>query len=94
MFVPAMLFLTGLAFPIGWIAAPEHDVLFSLISHPAARVVIFAIVSLSLFHWAHRFRFALYDGLQIKHLNHLVALFCYGSAIIGTVIALIVLVRL
>ena len=40
-----------------------------------------------LFHGAHRFRFTLYDGLQIKHLNELIAVFCYGSAVAGTVLA-------
>jgi len=42
---------------------------------------------LSLFHWAHRFRFTLYDGLQVKHLNELIAILTYGSAIIGTLVA-------
>ena len=42
---------------------------------------------LSLFHWAHRFRHTLYDGLQIKHLNELVAILCYGSALAGSAMA-------
>jgi fumarate reductase subunit D len=42
---------------------------------------------LSLFHWAHRFRYTLYDGLQIKHLNELINLFCYGGAVVGSVVA-------
>ena len=40
-----------------------------------------------LFHAAHRFRFTLYDGLQLKHLNGPVAVACYGGAIVGTVAA-------
>ena len=43
--------------------------------------------ALPLFHWAHRFRFTLYDGLQIKHLNELINIFCYGGAVLGTVLA-------
>jgi fumarate reductase subunit D len=43
--------------------------------------------SLPLFHWAHRFRFTLYDGLQIKHLNEVISFLCYGGAIGGTVLA-------
>ncbi len=39
-----------------------------------------------LFHWAHRFRFTLYDGLQLKHLHTLIAVFCYGSAILMTIV--------
>ena len=51
------------------------------------RLVLFLLCFLSLFHWAHRFRFALYDGLQIKHLNPAITLFCYGGAVAGTVVA-------
>jgi len=40
-----------------------------------------------LFHWAHRFRYTLYDGLQIKHLNEVIFFCCYGGAILGTVVA-------
>jgi fumarate reductase subunit D len=42
---------------------------------------------LALFHWAHRFRYTLYDGLQIKHLNELVAVLCYGVALVGSLAA-------
>jgi fumarate reductase subunit D len=42
---------------------------------------------LSLFHWAHRFRYTLYDGLQIKHLNELINLFCYGGALVTSAAA-------
>ena len=38
------------------------------------------VCSLSLFHWAHRFRYTLYDGLQIKHLNEAINASCYGGA--------------
>jgi fumarate reductase subunit D len=40
-----------------------------------------------MFHAAHRFRYTLYDGLQIKHLNAPVAVLCYGGAIVGTAAA-------
>jgi fumarate reductase subunit D len=39
---------------------------------------------LPLFHWAHRFRYTLYDGLQLKHLTALIAVLCYGAALVGT----------
>jgi len=44
-----------------------------------------------LFHWAHRFRYTLYDGLQIKHLTLLIVTVCYGSAIAGSAFAAYVL---
>src|SRR5262245_50667500 len=85
--IPVLLFLFGLAFPLGWIEAPSYRSALELVKHPLARWVLFVLCSLPLFHWAHRFRFTLYDGLQIKHLNELIAVFCYGGAVIGTALA-------
>ena len=85
--IPIVLFLFGLAFPLGWITPPDHEHLLAVLRHPLTRVGVFSLVMLSLFHWAHRFRYTLYDGLQIKHLNELVNLLCYGGAIGGTVVA-------
>jgi len=89
--IPVLLVLFGLAFPLGVIEAPSYQYLTSLIKHPLARLVLFGLCSLPLFHWAHRFRFTLYDGLQIKHLNELIAIFCYGGAVVGTALAAYVL---
>jgi fumarate reductase subunit D len=85
--MPVHIFLFGLAVPLGWLEAPGYDGLLALARHPLARVYLFVFCSLPLFHWAHRFRFTLYDGLQIKHLNELIFSFCYGGAVIGTVAA-------
>lgn len=91
---PIILFLFGLAFPLGWLEAPSYDGLLALVRYkdpfvglPLTKLVLFGLCSLPLFHGAHRFRFTLYDGLQIKHLNELIAVFCYGSAIAGTILA-------
>ena len=85
--MPIYLLLFGLAFPLGWLDAPSHEKLLALVRHPATRIYLLVFCSLPLFHWAHRFRFTLYDGLQIKHLNELINIFCYGGAVLGTVIA-------
>jgi fumarate reductase subunit D len=87
MLIPVLLFLFGLAFPLGWLEAPSYQYTLELFRHPVSRLVLFALCSLPLFHWAHRFRFTLYDGLQIKHLNEIIAVVCYGGAIAGTVLA-------
>lgn len=84
---PILLFLFGLAYPLGWLEAPSYASLSALARQPLARLALFALCSLPLFHGAHRFRFTLYDGLQIKHLNELIAVLCYGSAIVGTLLA-------
>jgi len=85
--IPVLLALFGLAFPLGWLAAPGHAYLLAVLGHPVPRAVLFLLSAFSLFHWAHRFRYALYDGLQIKHLNELINLFCYGGAMIGSAAA-------
>ena len=85
--IPIHLFLFGVAFPLGWLPAPSHDTVLSLAHSMIGRLYLFILCMLPLFHWAHRFRYTLYDGLQIKHLNELVNTFCYGGAIIGTAIA-------
>ncbi len=87
LFLPVHIFLNGLVFPLAGIEAPRYAAFLALVSHPLTRLYLFGLISLSLFHWAHRFRFTLYDGLQLKHLNQLIAVLCYGTAIFGTLAA-------
>ena len=79
--VPILVLLLGLAFPLGWLTPPSYEHLHTLLRHPLTRLALFGVFTLSLIHGAHRFRYTLYDGLQIKHLNELINLFCYGGAI-------------
>ena len=58
-----------------------------MFGHPLTRIALLAVCVLSLLHAAHRFRYTLYDGLQIKHLNEVIALACYGGAIVGSIAA-------
>jgi fumarate reductase subunit D len=92
--LPILLFLFGVAFPLGWLAPPSYAHLYAVLSHPLTRVVVFLLCFLALFHWAHRFRYTLYDGLQIKHLNELIVLVCYGGAIVGSVVAGYLLIQI
>ncbi len=85
--IPVLLALFGLAIPLGWLPSPSHARLVAVLGHPVAGVGLFLFCTLALFHWAHRFRYTLYDGLQIKHLNEVINLFCYGGAVVGSVVA-------
>ena len=85
--IPILLFLLFVACPLGWMKPPSYEGLLALVRLPLTRLVLFALCFLALFHWAHRFRYTLYDGLQIKHLNHLIFPFCYGGAILGSALA-------
>ena len=94
MLMPALVFLFGLAFPLGWLPPTTYAHLRPVLLHPLSRLVLFGVCMLSFFHWAHRFKYTLYDGLQIKHLNEAVNTFCYGGAIVGSIVAGYVLSRL
>ena len=85
--LPVLVVLFGLAIPLGWLAAPSRESLNRMLNNPLVYLPLFALCFLALFHGAHRFRFTLYDGLQIKHLNELIALLCYGGAVVGTAAA-------
>jgi fumarate reductase subunit D len=91
LFIPVLLFLFGVAFPLGWLSPPDHDHLLAVLRHPLTILVLFALCVLSLFHWAHRFRYTLYDGLQIKQVDELINALCYGGAVVGSIIAAYVL---
>ena len=84
---PAVLLVFGVAAPLGWVTPPSHEHMLTLLGNPIARLLLFVVCSLALFHWAHRFRYTLYDGLQIKHLNEIINPLCYGGAIAGSVVA-------
>ena len=85
--IPVLLLLFGLAFPLGWPSPPSHTHMLTVLGHPLSRVTIFVSCTLLLFHSAHRVRFTLYDGLQIKHLNELIVLLLYGAVLVGTAAA-------
>ena len=88
--LPVLAFLFALAFPLGWISPPDHDHLLAVVSSPLTRLVLFGLFTLMLVHAAHRFRYTLYDGLQVK-MKRATAVLCYGAAGVGTIAALVVL---
>lgn len=89
-FLPSLAFLFGLAFPLGWISPPSHAHLLAVVSNPLTILVLLGLFVLMLVHAAHRFRYTLYDGLQLKA-TRLVAVLCYGGALVGSLAALRVL---
>jgi fumarate reductase subunit D len=91
--IPVHLFLFGVALPLGWLPQPSHEHLLAVLHHPVTRLYLFLLCTLALFHGAHRFRYTLYDGLQIKHLNEVINVLCYGGAIVGSVLTVYLLWR-
>lgn len=92
--MPVLVLILGVAIPLGWLAPLDHARANAIVLHPVTRIVVFGVCALSLFHWAHRFKYTLYDGLQVKHLNEMLNAFCYGGAVVGTIVAGYVLARL
>ena len=87
-FIPITLIVTGIAVPAGWISA---EGLRELVGHPLSRLYLLVLISLPMFHWAHRFRYAAVD-LGLRGLDGILAVVCYGTAIVVTVLAVTFLV--
>jgi fumarate reductase subunit D len=92
--IPVLVLFFGLVFPAGWVPAPAHAHLLSVVRSPLTRIVLFGLCVLALFHWAHRFRYTLYDGLQLKRLSPLIIAVCYGGALAGSGVAAYLLLGL
>lgn len=72
--------------PFLWILFGARGLL-AVRRHPLTRIVLLSLCVLALFHRAHRFRYTLYDGLQLKGHSELIGLLCYGGAVVGSAIA-------
>ncbi len=89
-FLPVLAFLFALAYPLGWLSPPDHDHLSAVLGHPLTVLFLLGFFVLLLVHSAHRFRYTLYDGLQIKA-RRATAVVCYGAAAVGSLAAVFVL---
>jgi fumarate reductase subunit D len=89
--VPAHIVVNALGIPLGWMPISQAS-MAALIGHPLVKLYLFVLIALPLYHWAHRFRFVLED-LGLHGLRALLAVLCYGAAIVGTVVTAWVLLR-
>jgi len=88
---PVMIFVTGLAVPLG-LLSPEilaYDRMLALVQNPAGKGLVFLVVFLPLWHAAHRLRITAHD-LGIRS-DALVSIVCYGAATLGTVVTAVIL---
>ena len=90
LFLPITVLLTGIAIPAGLIS---EQGLFNLIHHPLARLYLFLIIFLPLFHGAHRTLLTLVD-LGFRSVRPALAILLYGGAVVGTVLSAVFLIRL
>lgn len=86
--VPVHIFIFGFAVPLGWLVDTG-----AIYRHVWVKLYLFVLISLPLYHWAHRFYFTVNDmhlGVPRKPL----ALLCYGGAVIGTFVTAWVLLQI
>ena len=88
-FLPILAFLFALAIPLGWVS-PSYAHVHAVIRNPLTILVLLGLFVLMLVHSAHRFRYTLYDGLQVKS-RRATAVLCYGGAVVMTIAAVKVL---
>ncbi|MGH2657770.1 MAG: fumarate reductase subunit FrdD [Actinomycetota bacterium] len=94
--IPIHVVILGIAFAAGWLSddALSYQRVLDLARHPLAKVYLGILVVMPLYHWAHRFRYAVHHLLGIHGWQRLVATLCYGTAIVGTALTVWVLLRI
>ncbi len=96
MIFPILIIITGILIPFG--LAGDNPLNYERIHTTVAhnnyvKLIFFIVISLPLFHWAHRFRFTLVD-VGLKSISTLISILCYGGAIAGTIISAIVFLNI
>ena len=94
--VGAMLvFITGIAVPMGWPPGPavlSYPHVLSLAQHWLGKCFLFAVISLFAWHAVHRIFHSMHDfGV---HTGTLAKLVCYGTALAITVISAVSLLSI
>jgi fumarate reductase subunit D len=88
--MPITILITSVGVARGWL---DETGLRNLLANPFVRVFLFVLIFLPLFHAAHRLRFILID-LGLKAARDFIAVLCYGSAIVSTLVAAVVALRI
>ena len=96
MLLPALLVAVAIAMPLGWFGTPEQTFqrMRLLFDNPVGKLVLGGVISLVFWHSAHHVRHFAYDvGLDHTR-GPLIPLLCYGTALLGTLVAVGVLAGL
>ena len=96
LFLPISMVITGFVVPQGFAPADalSYDRVHAAVSGSfVVKLVLFAVIALPFFHWAHRFKFTLVD-LGLRKISLLLAIACYGSAVAATALTAVVLWRI
>lgn len=91
---PAMIFITGIAIPLGLFqGGMSYERMLTFLSHPIGAIMLFGVIMLSACHAMHRFYKTLFD-LGVRKSLGVFSVLSYGSAALATVIAFVVLLLL
>ena len=75
--MPIALLITAIAVPAEVVSAES---LRQLVDYPLVRLFLIVLISLPMFHWAHRFRYVAID-LGLKGMSAVLPWICYGTAL-------------
>ena len=94
LFMPAIIVVTGFALPFIQPADQgSYERLHQKLSSGLGWMFLFVVITMTFFHCAHRIRHTLMD-LGLGHTPKLLASLCYGGAVVGSVVAGIILAGL
>lgn len=92
---PVLVFITGVAVPLGWPLPAEllsYPRVLGFAQHAAAKALLLAVAALFAWHAAHRILCTLHDvGI---HKGRVAKLACYGAALALSLVAAASLVRI
>ncbi len=95
LFLPAIILVTGLILPL--FLSQDGDAVYGRVHDTLSmwwvRGLIFVVVFLSLFHCFHRIRHILMD-LGLRQASTTLSVFCYGSALVGTLLTALFLIAM
>jgi fumarate reductase subunit D len=84
---PALVFITGIAVPLGLLPAElmGYERLHAFAGYWAGKLCLFAVVALFLWHAVHRIAITLHDlGVHARFATRAA---CYGFALVGSLVA-------
>jgi len=92
---PVLIFVTGIAVPLGFLLPQRtmsYGAMLAFTRNPVGKAAVLAVISLFLFHGCHRMVHSLHDlGFRTGPTARIAF---YGFAILGTVIAALLLLRI
>lgn len=92
--IPAFILITSLAVPFGFLPAESlsYERVLGFLQNPLAKILVFGIIFLVIWHAAHRMRITAHD-LGVRS-DKIVMLIFYGLAALGSIFAAAALLRL